>query len=376
MKLLLSKSALLAVALVTAGPPVMAADATNGAATTRRAPKLSDLFPDEVVAQGKAVKVMRSVLDDEVINIRASALARGEQLPPGRTLEARVLSNIIGRQLLSQRATAADKATGAENAAKKLDAIQQNSGGEEALARQLRTVGMTMEQLKGKLIEEETAEAVLQREVKFEVSDADAKKFYDENPTRFEQPEIVRPAQIFFSTREKDGAEISEEKKKLQRKLAEDILKRVRAGEDFAKLAKDFSEDPMSRDRGGDTGAFRRGLPQVPAEFEARAFALEPNQISEVFTTALGYHIIKLLEKKPAKKIELAEIEARLKADLKRDGMIKLIPDYMEKVVKEAGVEILDKDLNKLIEDQRAAEKEALKKAAKAAEDAKAAPKK
>ena len=376
MKMRSIQTALLAVALVAAGSLSFAADATNGSAATRRAPKLSDLFPDEVIAQGKGVKVMRSALEEELINIRASALARGEQLPPGRVLEARVLSNIVGRQVLGQRATAADKATGTENAAKKLDAIKQNSGGEEALARQLRTVGMTMEQLQSKLVEEETAEAVLQREVKFEVSDADAKKFYDENPTRFEQPELVHPAQIFFSTRDKDGTDMSAEKKQLQRKLAEDILKRARAGEDFAKLAKDFSEDPASRDRGGDTGTFRRGLPQVPPEFEARAFALEPNQISDVVTTAVGYHIIKLLEKKPAKKMELAEVEARLKADLKRDGMMRLAPGYMEGAMKEAGIEILDKDLNKIIEDQRAAEKEALKKAAKAEAEAKAASKK
>lgn len=376
MKMRFSKAALLTAALVAAGSLSFAAESSNGTSVAKPAPKLSDLFPDEVVAQGKGVKVMRSVLDEELINIRASAGARGDQLPPGRLMEARVLNNIIGRQLLAQRANEADKTTGAENAAKKLEAIKENSGGEEALGRQLRTAGMTLEQLKTKLTEEETAEAVLQREVKFEVSDTDVKKFYDENPTRFEQPEIARPAQIFFSTLEKDGSEMLGEKKQLQRKVAEDILKRARGGEDFAKLAKDFSEDTRSRERGGDTGFFRRGLPQVPPEFEARAFALEPDQISDIVTTALGYHIIKLLEKKPAKKLELAEVATRVKADLKREGMMKQVPGYLESVAKEANIEILDKDLNKIIEDQRAADKEALKRAAKAAEDAKAAPKK
>ena len=165
---------------------------------------------------------------------------------------------------------------------------------------------------------------------------------------------------------------MSAEKKKLQRKLAEDILKRARDGEDFAKLAKEFSEDPASKERGGDTGTFPRGLPQVPPEFEARAFSLEPNQVGDIVTTQAGYHIIKLLEKKPAKKLELAEVAARLKQDLKRDGMMKLVPGYLDGVMKEGNVEILDKDLGKFMEEQRAAEKEMLKKAgAKPAEETK-----
>lgn len=370
MKKQMSKTALLAAAIVTGSLVCFAAEPAAESAASPTS-KLDELFPPEVVAQGKGVKVTSKLLEDEVVNIRASAAARNEQLPGGLFIKARVLNNIIGRQLLTQRATAADKAAGAESAAKKLEAITKNSGGDEALARQLKTVGMTLEQLKNKLIEEETAEAVLQREVKFEVTDEDAKKFYDENPTRFEQPELVHPAQVFISTREKDGSEMSAERKQEKRKFAEEILKRARGGEDFAKLAKEHSDDPKSRDRGGDTGQFPRGLPQVPPEFEARAFSLEPNQIGDLVTTPMGYHIIKMLERKPAKKLELAEVATRLKADLKRDGMAKLVPGYLENAMKEGNVEILDKDLKKYIEDQRAAEKEALKRAeARAAENA------
>jgi len=84
------------------------------------------------------------------------------------------------------------------------------------------------------------------------------------------------------------------------RSKAEEVLKRVRAGEDFAKLAKEFSTDPGSKEKGGDLGWFGHG--QMVPEFEQAAFALQPGQISDIVQTKFGYHIIKLEERKTGTK--------------------------------------------------------------------------
>lgn len=114
------------------------------------------------------------------------------------------------------------------------------------------------------------------------------------------------------------------------RKKAEAILARVKAGEDFAKLAKEVSDDPASAAEGGDLGFFGRG--QMVPEFERVAFALEPGKTSDLVRSPFGFHIINVIEKtttkpesqKPLVEFELRQAEANRQA---RDQAYKAVHD-------------------------------------------------
>lgn len=334
---------------ITATATLLAAE-TNPPAS-KPADKIAELFGDPVLAQGKGVTIKRSELDAAVMGIKSSGMARGQQYTPEQSLmlERQVLDRLVQIQLLLAKATDADKAKGKETSDKRFEAILKRAGSEEKLVLQLKSVGLTAQELRKKMAEEATAEFVVLRELKIDPSDADAKKYYDEFPARFEQAEMVRASHILVGTIDPETrAPLSEEKKAAKRKLADDLLKRAKAGEDFAKLAKEYSEDPGSRDNGGEY-KFPRG--QMVPEFESTAFGLAPNQISEIVTTQFGYHIIKLSEKYPARKLTLEEsiegvkIIDQVKDILKRQQLEKALPDFIEKITAEAKVEILDAKL-------------------------------
>lgn len=317
--------------------------ATN--AGTKPVDKVTALFGDAVVAKGKGVEVKRGQLDEEVIRIKSQMAAAGQPIPAAqiKMVEQNILDQMIAVQLLKSKATAEDIATAKTTADKRFAAAKERLGSDEVVRMRLKAEGLTEEQLVVKWTEQATAEVVVKRELKVNITDEEVKKFYQENPARFEQPESVRASHILFSTRDNaTQQELPEDKKAAKKKLADDVLKRARGGEDFAKLAKEYSDDPGSKETGGEY-TFARGR-MVP-EFEAAAFALTPGQISDPVTTQFGYHIIKLSEKIPAKKADFDKVAPELKEGLAQQAVQKQLPDYMKQLRKDAGLEVLDESL-------------------------------
>jgi len=131
--------------------------------------------------------------------------------------------------------------------------------------------------------------------------------FYQQNPDQFKQPERVRASHILVAVPPTADAAA---KTKLRAK-AEDILKQVKAGKDFAALAKEHSEDPGSAINGGDLGFFGPG--QMVGPFNEVAFKLAPGAVSDLVETQFGLHIIKVAEKQPARTIPLDEVRDKVK---------------------------------------------------------------
>jgi peptidyl-prolyl cis-trans isomerase C len=198
----------------------------------------------------------------------------------------------------------------------------------EDLKQQNRTVNEFKEQLRWHVGIEKLCTAISKEK---DVTEADAKQFYDTNPQYFQQPEQIRASHILIKTEGMDEAKKAEAKKKI-----EDILKKARDGEDFAVLAKTYTEDPGSKDTGGEY-TFPKGK-MVP-EFENAAFALEVGKISDVVETQFGYHIIKLSEKMPAKTWGFDEVKAKILQELKRQKTSKFWQQYSGDVKKAAKIE-------------------------------------
>jgi peptidyl-prolyl cis-trans isomerase C len=228
-----------------------------------------------------------------------------------------------------------------------MNMLLERFGSQEVLERQMKAVGLTVAELRSKIIQENTAQAVKIRELNVTVTDAETKQFYD-NPTNaadFQQPETVHVRHILSLTMDPvTRAPLSADQQQAKRKQIDDLLKRIRGGADFAALAQQYSEDPASKNNTNEI-ALARGNPGTPPEIEAAAFSLTNNQVSDVITTAYGYHIIKLLDKTPAKRVDYATVAAKIKEFLTQQKIEKLAPAYTETLKKAADVQILDADL-------------------------------
>jgi peptidyl-prolyl cis-trans isomerase D len=137
---------------------------------------------------------------------------------------------------------------------------------------------------------------------KITVPDADIERAYNDDIEQYSTPEQVRASHILLKTEGKDDAVVKAK--------AEELLKQARSGADFADLATKNSEDEGSAKNGGDLDYFGKGR-MVP-EFDQVVFAMEPGQVSDLVKTEFGYHIIKLVDKKPGVTRTLAEVRQQI----------------------------------------------------------------
>lgn len=138
------------------------------------------------------------------------------------------------------------------------------------------------------------------------------RRAYEERADRYHVPERVRARHVLV--RVEPGA--PEEKVTETRGRAERILERIRAGEDFAAVATETSEDPGSKEKGGDLGFFGRG--QMAPPFEEAAFALQPGQTSELVRSDFGFHVIRVEAREAAKDQSLDEVARAIAEELVR----------------------------------------------------------
>jgi parvulin-like peptidyl-prolyl isomerase len=308
---------------------------------------MTALFGDPAIAKGNGFEIKRSELDEVMTGLKSAAIAHGQIIPQAQLVqfEGQMLIRLIHVQLLLKKATAVDKANGAQKTSLQLSNLLERAGSQEALDRQIKALGMTPDELRAKITQETIAQAVLTRELNVTVTDAEATNFYTDHPAEFEQPEMVDVRYLILLTIDPvTRAPLAAEQQQAKRKQIDDLLKRIRDGADFAALAKQYSEDPNSKESNNEM-TFVRGNPGIPPEVEASAFSLTNNQVSDVITTTVGYGLVKLLGKTPAKKVEYSIAADKIKDYLIQQKTGQLAPPYLDKMQKDGDVQILDADL-------------------------------
>jgi peptidyl-prolyl cis-trans isomerase D len=171
-----------------------------------------------------------------------------------------------------------------------------------------------------------------------QVSDDQLKVQYQNNIQQYQVPNRVHPEHILFMSVGKTDAEVDEIKKN-----AEDVLKQAKKGAKFEDLAKKYSEDPGSKDKGGDLGWITQG--QTVPEFEKTAFGLDKGQISDLVKTQYGFHIIKVLDKETARTKTFDEVKDSLRAPMvlqQADQQAAAAADQLAKAIRQSNKVSLD----------------------------------
>ncbi|MDP9173258.1 MAG: peptidylprolyl isomerase [Planctomycetota bacterium] len=297
---------------------------------------------DKVVVRGKDFEIKRSQIDEVLTSYKANSGTKDEPLPEGA--EVQVLNQLIDQGLVLQKATEADKAEGKSDGDQAFAKIVKSFDSPEKFAQQLKDAKMTESRLHAEVVDEGIARAALTHALHINVTDAEVKEFFESRgPGAYDLPERAHVRQIFLS-KTKDFSEepLPPETILTKRKLMDDLLKRIRAGEDFGALARQYSEDLNSNENDGAVRPFARHETAIADT----AFSLKPNAVSDVITLRDGFHIIKLMEITPAQTKKVSDLADQIRTFLIGQKTRELAPAYLAKLRKDAGVVIVDPALN------------------------------
>ena len=304
--------------------------------------KVTVAEPNKAAAEGNdiAVTVNGVVIKDADVDAKVDAFMQraAAQIPPNMVeqyktqVRGQALESMIMEQLLAEEV----KKKGIEITDKDVDDKLN-----EVVAAQ---PGMTMESFKEMLAAQGQSFDVVRGQIKktlgyekllgtVEVNDAEAKAFYDENKDDFNMPEQVKASHILI----KVAPTATPEEKTAAKAKIDGLLKQAKAGGDFAALAKENSDDPGSKIKGGDLGFFDRST--MVKEFADAAFATKVGQLSKVVETQYGYHIIKVTDHKDGGMTSFDKAKADIVKSLQDKKKNEAFKQLIEKVKAGAKIE-------------------------------------
>ena len=283
----------------------------------------------EVVATVNGTDISRAQLQDifnaavQSSGMKVADLSTAQQLG-GYT---QLLNDLIDRQLLLSAASKEEVSN--EDVEAEIKKFKSQFPDEAIFEAQMKQAGMSNEKLQNDVREELKIRRWMESQIKTpEISEADAKSFYESNLKEFEQPETVKASHILFMVDADAPADVVKQKEEAAKKAAA----RAKNGEDFTALAKELSEEPGASESGGDLGFFPKDR-MVP-EFANAAFAQNLNDIGEPVKTQFGWHVIKVTDKKAAGTVPFDEVDDQITAYLKttrqREAVQKVMKDLKD----------------------------------------------
>ncbi len=271
---------------------------------------------------------------------------QGKQLPPAfaqtleKQLRQQILDQIIIRRLLDEKVKEANIVITEEeviNQITELAAAQRQPLSLEEFKKKIAEYGQSFDELKQQIRKGMTYQKIAEAQWagKINITEEDAKKYYDENPTQFEVKEQVRASHILITPDTTDpDADPNQAKAEAKAKI-HDLLEQIQDGADFAELARANSTCPSAAG-GGDLDFFPRGKMVPP--FDKAAFELEVGKVSDIVETQFGYHIIKVTDRREAGTTSFEQAGDDIIKQLTRKKQSEFTKKYIDSLKAEANI--------------------------------------
>lgn len=234
-----------------------------------------------------------------------------------------ILESMEQSEVIYQKAKEVDVLPTDEEVQEAVDSFNESVNGDDTTKEQAEKAGINDEFLKYVLTRELAASAY--QEYFNKNTDVEESKLKEEYEANKDSYNTVTASHILISTTDDSGEELSDKKKAEAKEKAEEVLKKAKAGEDFAKLAKEYSDDTSNAESGGELGAFTYG--QMVEEFSKAAFALDKGEISDIVETSYGYHIIKVTDKATTYEAAKDSVKSALLSTQFSEEVQKLVDD-------------------------------------------------
>lgn len=278
-------------------------------------------------------------------------------------VKEKVVNELIIKELIDQEMAKRNIKVTKEDTDKELKSIIDKIGSKEKFNEVLKQNGISATQFKKDLVEEVKMKKLVNMLSKVTVSDAEAKKFYKQNISKFKYADKVRASHILISaspeeikqkimadpankmlSKEEVIAKVNQEMS-VKLELAKKILAEVKKNPDsFAKIAKESSDDKASAEQGGDLGFFAKQ--EMVEPFSKVAFSQKPNTISEIVQTPYGFHIILVKDRMKAGQESFEKVKDGIVAFLENQEQVKVLESLIESLKKQAKIEYVNPEFN------------------------------